>query len=193
MFHKIYTSMLRAAASPKAEPWLYTLSFCESSFFPIPPDVMLAPMCAVTPHRALRFAALTTLFSVLGGFFGYIIGFFLFDWIQPWLATTAYWDDFLTAEKWFDKWGVWVVLVAAFSPVPYKMFTISAGVMAQNLLAFGLTSLVGRGARFMLVALLLRWLGPKILPHIGRWVNAIGWATVAALAVAIVIAALTGE
>ena len=155
-------------------------------FFPVPPDVMLAPMCAVAPKRALRLAFYTTLFSVLGGFLGYAIGFFLFDLIQTWLSHTRYWGDYNIARSLFDKWGGWAVFVSAFSPIPYKVFTFSAGVLEQNLLVFGVASLLGRGGRFILVALLSSWLGPKFLPHIERWIHVIGYVVAVAVLVIVI-------
>lgn len=147
---------------------------------------MLAPMCAVTPQRALRFALWTTVFSVLGGYLGYLIGYFLFDAIQPWLLESKYWALYQEAEVLSKEWGGWVVFIAAFSPIPYKVFTLSAGVLEQNLLIFGIASLLGRGGRFMLVAVILRWCGPKILPYVERWAHIIGWAVAASVSAAIV-------
>ena len=193
IFRKLYDITIRGSESPKAERYLYTLSFCESVFFPIPPDVMLAPMCAVQPNRALRFALWTTLFSVVGGLLGYMVGFFLFDQIRPWLSETDYWADYQRAVVWFERWGGWTVFTAAFSPIPYKLFTLSAGVLSQNLIVFVIASLVGRGARFVLVALILRWVGPKSLPYIKSYITEIGWGIVSILLIAIVASFFLGE
>jgi membrane protein YqaA with SNARE-associated domain len=111
-------------------PWyLGGLSFAESSFFPIPPDVMLAPMSMAQPAKAWQFALLTTVTSVAGGLFGYLIGYFAFELIEPMVgpAVTTPMPSPM-AEAWFDEWGVWVVFIAGFSPIPYKIFTITAGV-----------------------------------------------------------------
>ncbi len=193
IFAGLYDMTVRGSAGPRAERYLYALSVCESTFFPIPPDVMLAPMCAVQPHRALRFALWTTVFSVGGGVIGYLAGFFLFDWIRPWLAATGHWADYQQAVAWFERWGGWSVFVSAFSPIPYKLFTLSAGALSQNLSVFVFASLLGRGTRFMLVALLLRRIGPQALPHVKRWANEIGWATVAILALALAVSFFSGE
>ena len=112
---------------------------------------------------------------------GYAIGYFAFDLIVPWLEGGAFWEHYETATVWFDKWGAAVVFIAGFSPIPYKVFTISAGVLDQNLLVFVVASLTGRGARFFLVALLLRWAGPKVLPMIEARINLYGWSTLAML------------
>ena len=186
MFNRIYQYILDRISHPHAEKYLYGLSFCESSFFPVPPDIMLAPMCAVSPQHAIRYGLWTTFFSVLGGLLGYAIGFFFFALFNEWLMQSNYWEDYLKAVSLFQDWGGFAVFVSAFSPIPYKVFTVSAGVLEQNLFIFATASVLGRGLRFMLVALLLRWMGPKVLPYIERWVPTIGWLTVILLAIAII-------
>ena len=183
LYHKVKNWSLR----PDADKYLFALSFAESSFFPVPPDVLLAPMCATRPHRAMYLAAMTTLFSVAGGVAGYAIGYFTFDLIKPWLEGGAFREGYEQARAWFDQWGAGVVVIAGFSPIPYKIFTITAGVLEQNFTVFVAASLVGRGARFFLVALLLRWAGPKILPAVERRVHLYGWLTVAAFSAAILL------
>ncbi len=161
-------------------PWyLGGLSFAESSFFPVPPDVMLAPMCLANPSQAYRLALLTTLTSVAGGLFGYAIGYFAFDAIEPWLSGSRYWDSYLAAVSWFDRWGFWAIFVAGFSPIPYKVFTIAAGALSMALLPFTLASLIGRGARFFLVAGLMAWGGVRMEAVLPRYIDRLGWATVA--------------
>ena len=130
------------------------------------------------PGRAMRFAALTTLASVIGGLFGYLIGYYFFELIQPWLQTSAYWDKYLHAREWFGKWGFWAILVAGFSPIPYKVFTIAAGTLAMNLPLFVLGSFIGRGGRFFLVAGLLAWGGERMEAGLRTYVERIGWAVV---------------
>ena len=164
LFATMYEKCMTAAEHKNAPTVLSALSFAESSFFPIPPDVMLAPMAMRVPSRAFWFAFLTTVFSVLGGLAGYAIGYFAFDLISSWLQTTHYWESYLHARAWFEEWGVWVIFVAGFSPIPYKLFTITGGVMAQPLLPFVIASFIGRGLRFFLVAGLLKFVGPKIEP-----------------------------
>ena len=185
LFSTLYVKVMLAAEHPRAPAILSALSFAESSFFPIPPDVMLAPMALRVPSRALWFAFLTTVFSVIGGLAGYVIGYFAFDLISGWLQTTAYWDKYLHARTWFDKWGVWVVFIAGFSPIPYKLFTVTAGVMAQPLLPFILASFVGRGARFYMVAGLLKYLGPQVEPVLRKYIEWLGWLFVLILLLAI--------
>ena len=153
--------------------------------------VMLAPMAMRVPSRAFWFAFLTTVFSVLGGLAGYAIGYFAFDLIAAWLETTHYWESYLHAREWFEKWGVWVVFVAGFSPIPYKLFTITAGVMMQPLLPFILASFVGRGSRFFLVAGLLKFVGKKIEPMLKQYIEWLGWLTVLLLMIVIALVSLT--
>ena len=167
-------------------PWyLGSLSFAESSFFPIPPDVMLAPMCLATPARAWRLALLTTVTSVAGGLFGYLIGHYAFEAIEPMLQDSGYWHRYQTAVAWFERWGFWAVFVAGFSPIPYKMFTIAAGALSMALLPFTVASLIGRGARFYLVAGLMAWSGARMEAALHRYVDRLGWATVALVALGV--------
>ena len=169
-------------------PWyLGGMSFAESSFFPIPPDVMLIPMSLASPSRAWWFASLTTLASVAGGLLGYTIGYFAFDAIEPLLRDSRYWDSYQVAVDWFDRWGFWAVFVAGFSPIPYKVFTIAAGAMSMALLPFTLASLIGRGARFFLVAGLMAWGGARMEAALHRYVDRLGWATVAMLVAGVLI------
>lgn len=188
LFAPLYERVLAWAGHPHAERYLAALSFAESSFFPVPPDVMLAPMCLADLPRAWRYAALTTIASLLGGILGYAIGYFFFEAIEPWLRTTDYWSAYLKGRAWFDEWGVWAVFVAGFSPIPYKIFTIAAGVAVLNLPGFIVASLVGRGARFFLVAGLVVAGGRPMAELLPRYVERIGWAVVVvAVAVGFVI------
>ncbi|MDD5216382.1 MAG: VTT domain-containing protein, partial [Methylococcales bacterium] len=159
------------------------VSFADSSFFPITPLVMLVPMVLAQPANALRLALQTTLFSALGAILGYCIGFFLFEAISPWLQTTHYWNDYLSAKNEVDKWGIWAVLIGGFLPIPYKIFTITAGTLSMALLPFLLVSTLGRGTRFCVVALLLKFGGEKFEAKLREYINHIGWFVVAAIPV----------
>ncbi|MGR8930149.1 MAG: YqaA family protein [Gammaproteobacteria bacterium] len=178
MFQKLYDRVILWSRHHHAVKFLFALSFAESSFFPVPPDVMLAPMALAQPNRALRFALLTTVASVLGGMFGYGIGYFLFEHIEPWLKTSHYWDAYLQATNWFNEWGFWAVFVAGFSPIPYKVFTIAAGALNMIFIPFVLASLIGRGGRFFLVALLLAAGGEKLEAKLREYMDRLGWALV---------------
>ncbi len=158
--------------------YLAVLSFAESSFFPVPPDVMLAPMAMAEPRRAWRLASLTTLASVLGGAFGYLIGLFAFDLIEPLIREVGYYPKYLDARAWFDRWGFWAIFIAGFSPIPYKVFTIAAGVISMAFVPFVAASLIGRGARFYLVAALMAWGGERMEGLLRRYIDALGWLTV---------------
>lgn len=184
IFSSLYRRTLEWSRHPHAPWYLGGLSFAESSFFPIPPDAMLAPMCLANPAQAWRFAMLTTVTSVAGGLFGYLIGHHAFAAIEPLLHATGYWARYQIAVTWFERWGFWAVLVAGFSPIPYKVFTIAAGALSMALLPFTLASLIGRGARFYLVAGLMAWGGARMEAALHRHVDRVGWATVALLALA---------
>src|SRR5699024_3099633 len=125
LFGRLYVMTLRWAAHRRA-PWLLAcLSFAESSFFPIPPDVMLAPMVLAKPKRAWALAALTTVASVLGGLFGYLLGHYALEFVLPLLERFQYMEHYNLAQSWFERWGFWIILVfGGFSPIPYKLFTI---------------------------------------------------------------------
>lgn len=188
LFEPIYSAILRCAKHRHAERYLAGISFAESSFFPIPVDVMLAPMVLAEPDKAWRLASITTLMSVIGGCFGYLIGAFFFD------AYGALIIDYLHAQETFDKvqasyleHGMLIVLLAGFTPIPYKVFTIASGVVGIAFLPFVAMSLLSRGARFFIVAGLVRLGGDKLESVLHQQVEWLGWGTliVAALGFAI--------
>ena len=188
MFESIYQGVMRFSRRREAPYYLSLLSFVESFILPFPPpDVMLAPMSLARPSRAMQFATLTLFFSVLGGLVGYMIGAFLFDIAEPYIIAWGYQLRFEKVTTWFEHWGFWAVLVAGFSPVPYKLFTIAAGVLNLALIPFVLASIIGRGARFFLLAWCLARYGPAIEPKLVRYIEYIGWAVVGLLSLAIAI------
>ncbi len=160
LLRRLYHWVLALAERPFATWALGGVSFAESSFFPVPPDVMLVPMCLARPKRAFWYAAVCTVTSVLGGIFGYAIGYLLFDTVGRFLIDLYGYgeqvDYFRTA---YDEWGHWIILIAGFTPFPYKVITIASGFVSYNLLLFILLSVLTRGARFFLVALLLYFWG----------------------------------
>lgn len=180
IFQPCYDMAIRWSRHRHASRYLGGLSFAESMFFPIPPDVMLAPMSLSQPHRAWYFALLTTLTSVLGGIAGYLLGYFAFEaWLQPLIISAGYEHKLDIAMGWFEDYGVWIVFLAGFSPIPYKVFTISAGVLQMAFIPFIIASAIGRGARFFLVAGLMRWGGAPMEAKLRQYVEVLGWAVIA--------------
>ena len=175
LFTRLYDYTISLSRHPQAERYLFSLSFSESFFFPIPPDIMLIPMTLAKPQSGWRYAVLTTIASVIGGLLGYLIGLFALDTIEPLLMQLGYWERYLAATGWFLEWGFLAVFIAGFSPIPYKVFTIAAGALNMFLPAFILASLIGRGSRFFLVAGLLRWGGESMEKKLRNYVEQIGW------------------
>jgi len=187
LFSRLFDRVLIWSRHPRAPWYLAALSFAESSFFPIPPDVMLAPMVLASRQRAWRLAGLTTIASVLGGLAGFAIGVIAVDWVTPMLERFGYMDEFQQAQDWFAEWGFWAILVAGFSPIPYKIFTIAAGAMSMLLVPFVAASVVGRGARFFLVSALIFWGGESFERNLRRFIDLIGWVVVGLCLVAFLI------
>ena len=168
MLRKLYDWVLTLAASRHA-PWaLAIVSFAESSFFPIPPDVMLAPMVAARPQRAWLFAAICTAASVVGGMLGYAIGVFLEPLGHSILAFFGHANGAQEFHDWFAKYGLGVILIKGLTPIPYKLVTISAGLARFNFFTFMWASVVTRGARFFIEATVLKFYGPAILKEVER-------------------------
>ena len=178
LFAPLYDRTIALSKHPRATCYLSTLSFTESIFFPVPTDVMLVPMCLANRDKALWLAFITTIFSVLGGIVGYMLGYLAFEMVEPLIRDLGYWERFEKAQNWFHEWGIWVVLLAGFSPIPYKVFTIASGVVGLAIIPFILMSLIGRGARFFLVAWLISWGGPKFEPMLRKYIEIVGWAFV---------------
>jgi len=177
-FSYLYARVMRWSAHPRAPWYLAGMSFAESTFFPIPPDVMLAPMTLARPHRWLRLAMITTLASVAGGVVGWFIGYFAMELVFPLIETAGYQGAYERARVWFIEWGFWAVLLAGFSPIPFKVFTIAAGALALNLPLFVLAAILGRGGRFFLVAWLVSWGGPPVEARVKQHIDLLGYVTV---------------
>lgn len=172
----IYDYMLKLSASKNAMMFLFLVSFVESSFFPIPPDIMLIPMVLATPKAAFKIAGLTTVASVLGGYFGYIIGFGFFELIaEPILNAYNAMDKFREFETYYHDYGAWIVFAAGITPFPYKIITIASGAVHLNLFVFTIASVLARGIRFYFIAWLLKKYGEPMKIFIEK---NLGWLSV---------------
>ena len=181
LFSHLYAWMIQWSRHPRAVWFLAVNSFVESVFWPIPPDVMLAPMCLAHPQRAWRYALVAAVSSALGGLAGYLLGYWLFDVaVLPAIELLGYQAKFELIKQWFERWDVWVVFLAGFSPIPYKLFTVTAGMMQMALLPFMLASIISRSARFFLVAALMKWGGARMEHKLRQYIDWIGWSCVVA-------------
>lgn len=178
IFGAMYDKTMAWSKHRFATYWLSFVSFIEAIFFPIPPDIMLIPMAMSKPKSAVKFALITAIASVLGGMIGYSIGYYAFDLVQEYIVKFGYQAHWDKAISWFEQWGVLVVFVAGFSPIPYKVFTIAAGVMQMAFLPFVATAFISRAARFLLLARLAAWGGEKFAAKLRRSIEVIGWAVV---------------
>lgn len=165
----VYRRCEEMASHPGALSILALLAFFESIILPLPPDILLAAMVLAHPSKAWVLASVTTVASAVGGLAGYVLGYAAFDWIgRPILAFYGLDGEFEVFAAEYRDYGVWIVAAGAFTFLPYKFFTIASGVVGMNVLAFFLVSVVARGARFFLVAALLRWCGPNVMPFIEK-------------------------
>lgn len=180
IFEPLYDKVLEWSQHRLAERYLAFISFIESSFFPIPTALMLAPMVLAKPDRAWWLAALATITSVAGGLLGYAIGYFLFDQVGAQIISlTGKQELFEVVKQRFIDDGVWIVLLAGVTPLPYKLCTITSGLLGMAIFPFIIASFFGRSAQFFIVASVLKWGGPPIEKHLRRWMEIIGWALIA--------------
>jgi membrane protein YqaA with SNARE-associated domain len=162
MLRRLYDWCIEAAHKPYASWIMGTVSFVESSFFPIPPDVMLIPMSLARPERAYFYATLCTLTSVAGGVLGYAIGALLYDSVGQWLiALYGYGQKVDAFREAYNQYGAWIILLKGLTPIPYKIVTITSGFAGYNLMAFIGLSVIARAMRFYLLAVLLHRYGPR--------------------------------
>jgi membrane protein YqaA with SNARE-associated domain len=169
MFKRLYHWTLSLAESPRATWALAIIAFAESSFFPIPPDVILVPMALAKPRKALFYAGVCTLASVIGGMLGYAIGALLFDTVGKWLiGLYGYADRVEALRVFYAEWGWAFILVKGMTPIPYKLVTIVSGLLGYNFFLFMVLSVITRGARFFLLAGLLNWFGEPIKAALER-------------------------
>jgi len=169
MFERLYQWILKVAGHRHALWALAAVSFIESSFFPIPPDILLIPMVLASPSRAFRYAFVCTVASVLGGYLGYAIGYFAFDAVgERVLAFYHAMDKYQALKASFAEWGAWIIVLKGMTPIPYKLITIASGALKFDLVAFTIASLVSRSLRFFLVAALLWRFGEPIRAFIEK-------------------------
>ena len=169
---KTYNWTLEKAQHKNAKWYLSLISFAESSFFPIPPDILLIPMALASKARALFYAFMCTLFSVLGGILGYAIGYFFYNSVGIYIVDFYHLENsFNIFENYYKEFGILIVLGAGITPFPYKFITIASGVFGLNILLFIIVSIIGRGLRFYLIAILLYFFGEKIKLIIDKYFN----------------------
>ena len=157
---KFYNNILKLSAKPKAEKFLALVAFSESSFFPIPPDLLLIPMALARPLKWIRLALITTIFSVLGGILGYLIGVFLWETIGQYIIEIYHLEEkFNIFKDNYNTKGALIVFIAGFTPIPYKLITIASGGMNLNIIIFIIASILSRGARFFLLTAIIRIFG----------------------------------
>ena len=187
MLHRIYHRILLLAASRYAPLWLAAIAFAESSFFPVPPDALLIPMALSRPDRAIRYALIATVASVLGGMLGYLIGYALFDQVaRPLLHLYHYEDAYAAFQARFAAVGLYIILIKGLLPIPYKIITIASGAAQFPFATFVAASVVTRGARFILWAVLLKAFGEQARVFIDRRLPAVLAATAVAAVAGIV-------
>lgn len=182
MFRALYDWTLRLAQHRHADRYMAAVSFAESSFFPIPPDVMLVPMMLARREQAYRIALICTIASVLGGIVGYGIGYFLMESVGQWLIQAYHLGDKVTQfQAGFDKYGAWIILAKGLTPIPFKLVTIASGLAKFNFAIFLLTATITRAARFYLIAFLIHRYGAPVQVFVEKYLNWIGLAVLVAL------------
>jgi len=185
LFGPFYDRAMVWAGHHHAPGYLAAMSAAESVIFPVPPDVMLAPMTLAQPRRWAHFALICTVASIVGGLLGYALGSYALDAVWPMIERLGWSDAYFRVQALFQRHGFWIVFVAGFTPIPYKIFTIASGAAGIALLPFAIASFIGRGARFFLVAGLVAWGGERLERTLRRHVETIGWLVAAAVTVAL--------
>lgn len=194
MLTRLYQWTLAKAAHRHAERWLFAVSFMESSFFPIPPHPLLGLMCLANPRRAIRFALICTIASVLGGLFGYAIGYFLYEAVgKALIGALGLTESFPVAACYLRERDWEVIVIAGATPVPFKLLTITSGFIEMNLVTFTLAAIAGRGFIFMTVGILFRLFGAPIKAFIDRYLGMLTTAFVLLLVGGFVVASYVGS
>jgi membrane protein YqaA with SNARE-associated domain len=182
MFRALYDWTLRLAGHRHAMRWMAIISFCESSFFPIPPDVMVVPMVLARRDQAYLIATICTISSVLGGILGYAIGMFLYDSVGQWLIRIYGMGEGIEAfRETYRDWGAWIILIKGLTPIPFKLVTIASGIAAFSFPVFVAAAVATRGARFFAIAWLLKRYGAPMQAFIERRLTLVGWVFLAML------------
>ncbi|KAA0682635.1 YqaA family protein [Azospirillum brasilense] len=163
MLKPLYNRILKLSARKDAVWWMSGVSFAESSFFPLPPDIMLVPMCLAEPKKLWRYTNICALASLIGGLFGYAVGFYLFESVGR-LIIDLYnaQESFQRFQDMFAEFGPWFLILKGITPIPYKLLTITAGFAHLDLTVFILCSIVARFSRFYMIAILLHFYGPQV-------------------------------
>jgi membrane protein YqaA with SNARE-associated domain len=188
MLRKMYDWCVATAGKPYATWAMGTVSFVESSFFPIPPDAMLIPMSLARPDKAYYFATVCTVTSVAGGILGYAIGYYLYESLGLWLMQLyGYGDKVEAFQQAYQEWGAWIIVLKGLTPIPYKIVTIASGFALYPILPFILLSFIARGMRFYLVAFLIHRYGVRARAIIEERLGL--WTTIAAIVLVVGIVA----
>ncbi len=179
---KLYDWVLHWAETPYAVPALFLLSFSESSFFPVPPDVLLIALAISIPQKSFKYAAICSVASVLGGILGYYIGVYGYEAVGKPIVDFYHGQETMDKDKmWYEQYGFWGILIAAITPIPYKVFTIASGVFKFDFLSFLSASIIGRSFRFFVVAGLIWKFGPVIKKFIDKYFNLLSFAFIVLL------------
>ena len=182
LFQPLFERTILWAKHPRAPALLTFLSFIEAIFFPVPPELMMVPMCVAQPRRGFGYAALSLLGSVLGMFVGYAIGYYAIDMAMPYIEKMGYGGEFENIKQQAAANGFWLLLIAGFTPVPFKIFTLASGAVGMPLLPFFLGATIGRGKRVFLVAGAIRLGGEKAEATLRKHIEPIGWGALALFA-----------
>ena len=183
-FRVLYKRVLQYSTSRFAVYWLCAISFIESFILPLPlQDILLASMSLQKRNKAYHYALFCTLSSVAGAMIGYYLGVYFIDFLLPFIDKFGYLSKLNQAESWFVEYGIWVILIAGFSPVPYKIFTIAAGMLSMALLPFILFSLVARASRYFLIAFLVRKFGKQCDAWLNKYIDRLGYVLIVIIAI----------
>jgi len=185
IFQPLYERAILWARHPRAPALLTFLSFIEAIFFPVPPELMLAPMCVAAPRRGFYYASLSLLGSMFGMFVGYAIGYYAIDLAMPLIERMGYGGEFESIKQQAADNGFWLLLIAGFTPVPFKIFTLASGAVGMPLLPFFAGGAIGRGKRVFLVAGAIRLGGEKAEARLRKYIEPIGWGALVLLVLAV--------